>query len=64
MQQQVLSPHQLVPPSVYTGGEIKLPAPDKIPNLDLEVVNYHRPVLGTFHAKYCVVCLHDQVSCV
>jgi phosphatidylserine/phosphatidylglycerophosphate/cardiolipin synthase-like enzyme len=31
------------------------PAPDEIPNVDLEVMNYHRPVVGTFHSKFMVV---------
>lgn len=34
---------------------VKLPKPSEIPNVDLEVCNYHHPVLGTFHAKYMVV---------
>jgi len=34
---------------------VRLPHPEEIPNLDLEVMNYHRPVVGTFHAKYMVV---------
>jgi hypothetical protein len=39
---------------VYTGDEIKFPHPSEVPNLDLEIVNYHRPALGTFHAKWMV----------
>lgn len=34
---------------------MRLPHPEEVPNLDLEVMNYHRPVVGTFHAKYMVV---------
>ncbi|KZP08421.1 phospholipase D active site motif protein [Athelia psychrophila] len=52
---QVLKAHQIVPPAVYTADEVKLPAPQEIPNIDLEVCNYHHVVLGTFHAKYMVV---------
>ncbi len=29
--------------------------PAEIPGLDLEVVNYHRVLLGTFHAKFMIV---------
>ncbi|KAF8312473.1 hypothetical protein DL93DRAFT_2059854 [Clavulina sp. PMI_390] len=52
---QVVDNHQVVPPDVYTGDAVKLPHPKDIPNIDLEVVNYHRPLVGTFHAKYMVV---------
>jgi phosphatidylserine/phosphatidylglycerophosphate/cardiolipin synthase-like enzyme len=44
-----------VPPSEWTGPKIKLPAPEEIPNIDMEVINYHRPIIGTFHAKVCVI---------
>jgi phosphatidylserine/phosphatidylglycerophosphate/cardiolipin synthase-like enzyme len=36
-------------------GKIRIPHPDELPNVDIEVVNFHRPVFGTFHAKYMVV---------
>lgn len=39
----------------YTGKSIRLPSKEEAPYLDMEVVNYHRPVLGTFHAKFMVV---------
>ncbi|OBT81150.1 hypothetical protein VE02_10057 [Pseudogymnoascus sp. 03VT05] len=29
--------------------------PEEIPNIDLQVMNYHRPMLGTYHCKYMVV---------
>ena len=34
---------------------IRLPSPKDVPNLDMQVVNYHRPMVGTFHAKFMVV---------
>lgn len=34
---------------------MKLPAASEIPNVDLQVINYHRPVVGTFHAKFTVI---------
>lgn len=34
---------------------VKLPPRSELPNLDLTVVNFHRPMLGTFHAKFMVV---------
>uniref|UniRef100_A0A8H8CGC6 PLD phosphodiesterase domain-containing protein n=1 Tax=Psilocybe cubensis TaxID=181762 RepID=A0A8H8CGC6_PSICU len=52
---QIYNPHQIVPVAEYTGDAVKLPHPDEIPHIDLEVCNYHQPLLGTFHAKYMVV---------
>lgn len=52
---QLLEPHYGVPESEYTGAAVGLPASNEIPNVDLQVINYHRPLLGTFHAKYMVV---------
>lgn len=52
---QLLEPHYLVPEKEYLGKAVALPHPDEIPNLDLQVMNYHRPLFGTFHCKYMVV---------
>ncbi|KAH6676232.1 hypothetical protein B0J14DRAFT_477411 [Halenospora varia] len=52
---QVLEPHYTVSEKEYLGKAVALPAKDEIPNLDLQVINYHRPMLGTFHCKYMVV---------
>ncbi|KAI2777086.1 hypothetical protein F4815DRAFT_502595 [Daldinia loculata] len=52
---QLLEPHYMVPESEYTGSAVGLPAPHEIPNIDLQVMNYHRPLLGTFHSKYMIV---------
>jgi phosphatidylserine/phosphatidylglycerophosphate/cardiolipin synthase-like enzyme len=52
---QVVEPHFLVTEKTYTGTAVGLPHPHEIPHIDLEVVNYHQPMLGTFHAKYMVV---------
>ncbi|KAI0890297.1 IQ calmodulin-binding motif protein [Annulohypoxylon maeteangense] len=52
---QLLEPHYTVPESEYTGKAVALPASHEIPNIDLQVINYHRPLLGTFHAKYMIV---------
>ncbi|RMZ75693.1 hypothetical protein DV738_g5341, partial [Chaetothyriales sp. CBS 135597] len=54
---QFVQNHQIVHPDTYAHpeGKIRLPHPNDVPNLDLEVVNYHRPLLGTFHAKFMVV---------
>ncbi|KAI7914537.1 phospholipase D Active site motif protein [Pyricularia oryzae] len=52
---QVFDQHHIVPEKDYTGKAVGLPKPSEIPNVDLEVMNYHNPLLGTFHAKYMVV---------
>ncbi|KAF2015791.1 phospholipase D active site motif protein [Aaosphaeria arxii CBS 175.79] len=52
---QVLDNHQIVSPGTYATGPVKLPAPEDIPNIDMQVQNYHRPMLGTFHSKFMVV---------
>lgn len=52
---QLFEPHYIVSEKEYTGKNVGLPAKHEIPNIDLEVMNYHDPMLGTFHAKYMVV---------
>jgi hypothetical protein len=52
---QVLENHQPVTSKEYTGEKIKLPSIEEIPNIDLQIINYHRPPLGTFHSKFMVV---------
>ncbi|CAG8188807.1 unnamed protein product [Penicillium salamii] len=39
----------------YVGGKVRLPAASEIPNVDLQVINFHRPIFGTFHAKFTVI---------
>ncbi|KAL5049022.1 hypothetical protein BDW71DRAFT_177025 [Aspergillus fruticulosus] len=39
----------------YAAGKVNLPATEEIPHLDMQVINYHRPIFGTFHAKFMVV---------
>ncbi|KAL8243917.1 hypothetical protein R6Q59_010175 [Mikania micrantha] len=54
---QVIDNHQKVPPETYADpdGPIGLPAPEDIPNVNIEIVNYHKPALGTFHAKFMII---------
>lgn len=52
---QLLDNHYIVPEKEYLGKAVALPTAEEIPNLDLQVMNYHRPMLGTFHCKYMVV---------
>ncbi|RFN54469.1 hypothetical protein FIE12Z_1257 [Fusarium flagelliforme] len=51
----VKNPHQHVREKSYTSNSVDLPAPGEIPNIDMEVVSLHKYVLGTLHAKFCVV---------
>ena len=48
-------PHRVVKPDEWTSKGVDLPGPDDIPNINLEVISMHRFVLGTLHAKFCVV---------
>ncbi|KAG5637636.1 hypothetical protein H0H81_003861 [Sphagnurus paluster] len=43
---QIVKQHQIVPVSEYTSDSVKLPSPEEVPNIDLEVCNYHQPLLG------------------
>ncbi|KAI0872686.1 phospholipase D/nuclease [Hypoxylon argillaceum] len=52
---QVFDPHYIVSENDYVGNAIGLPPAKEIPGVDLQVMNYHQPVLGTFHAKYMIV---------
>ncbi|KAK0531098.1 hypothetical protein OC835_003798 [Tilletia horrida] len=42
-----------VPPSMWKSNG--LPTQDEIPYLNVEILNYHRPLMGTFHAKLLIV---------
>ncbi|KAJ5587823.1 uncharacterized protein N7459_003588 [Penicillium hispanicum] len=52
---QVMENRLTVPEDQYSGGKVRLPSPKEIPNVDLEVINFHRPVFGTFHSKFTVI---------
>ncbi|KAK1749519.1 hypothetical protein QBC47DRAFT_311778 [Echria macrotheca] len=52
---QLFDPHYYVSEKEYTGKNVRLPSAHEIPNIDLQVINFHTPVMGTFHAKYMVV---------
>ncbi|KAI0270588.1 hypothetical protein BC834DRAFT_1011250 [Gloeopeniophorella convolvens] len=56
---QVVSNHVVVKPDGWS--KVGLPTEEELPGINLEVVNYHRPPLGTFHAKYLVV--DRRVAC-
>lgn len=52
---QVVDNHTVANENEYTGKAVNMPHPLEIPNVDLQVMNYHRPMLGTFHCKFMVV---------
>ncbi|EGE85574.1 IQ calmodulin-binding domain-containing protein [Blastomyces dermatitidis ATCC 18188] len=52
---QIINSRQLVYPKAVTDVHVQMPPPEHIPNLELEVMNYHKPLLGTFHSKFMVV---------
>ncbi|KAJ7118728.1 hypothetical protein C8R44DRAFT_181495 [Mycena epipterygia] len=52
---QLVENHYMVSQKEYMGKNVGIPAPEEIPNIDLQVMNYHRPMLGTFHCKYMIV---------
>ncbi|KAF2089467.1 phospholipase D/nuclease [Saccharata proteae CBS 121410] len=60
---QVFDNHLKVNGKDRAAKGVGIPAPEEIPNVDLEVVNYHRPVLGTFHSKFMVVDRKFAVAC-
>ncbi|XHG03690.1 hypothetical protein AWENTII_006989 [Aspergillus wentii] len=51
---QVFENHLTVSEKQYISEKVKLPPAEEIPNIDLQVINYHRPIFGTFHAKFVV----------
>ncbi|KAL5117244.1 hypothetical protein ACEQ8H_004803 [Pleosporales sp. CAS-2024a] len=52
---QIIDNHQIMSVQDYTTKAVQLPRPEEIPGIDMEVQNYHRPMLGTFHSKFMVV---------
>jgi phosphatidylserine/phosphatidylglycerophosphate/cardiolipin synthase-like enzyme len=52
---QLYGPHYIVSEKESTSEEVNLPHASEIPNIDMEVMNFHKPLMGTFHAKYMVV---------
>lgn len=52
---KVFDNHQSVSEAEYTGKNIRMPSKEEAPYLDMQVMNYHRPIFGTFHSKFMVV---------
>ncbi|KAF9220887.1 hypothetical protein BS17DRAFT_786130 [Gyrodon lividus] len=47
--------HVLVEEEEWLSDEVKLPKRSEMPWVDFELVNYHQPLLGTFHCKFMIV---------
>ncbi|BGP55664.1 hypothetical protein JCM8202v2_003269 [Rhodotorula sphaerocarpa] len=47
--------HNHVPVAPKTFVPLGVPEPSEVPNLSIQIVNFHRPLLGTFHQKALVV---------
>ena len=60
---QVIKNHYEVPIKEYTGEKVRLPHPDEVPGISLQVINFHRPAVGTFHSKFMVVDRKYGVLC-
>ncbi|KAJ3008830.1 hypothetical protein HKX48_008321 [Thoreauomyces humboldtii] len=59
---QAFNQHLEVSEKDWLAAAVRLPPAAEIPNIDLEVVNYHQPILGTFHAKFLVV--DRRIACI
>ncbi|KAG8214539.1 hypothetical protein J3R82DRAFT_9600 [Butyriboletus roseoflavus] len=47
--------HVLVEEEEWLSDEVKLPRRSEMPWLDFELLNFHQPLLGTFHCKFMIV---------
>ncbi|CAF1197233.1 unnamed protein product [Rotaria sordida] len=45
--------HYILPPNKWSDYDI--PLPEEIPNISLEINNYHQMIMGTFHAKFMII---------
>ncbi|GIZ39031.1 hypothetical protein CKM354_000242300 [Cercospora kikuchii] len=52
---QIINNHQNVDSTGWQAAGVGLPPPEQMPNIDLAIVNFHRPPLGTFHSKFMIV---------
>ncbi|KAK6542000.1 hypothetical protein TWF694_007772 [Orbilia ellipsospora] len=52
---QTVKHHIEVEEKEYTGDKVKIPRQDEVKGITLQVVNFHVPPVGTYHAKWMVV---------
>ncbi|KOS21218.1 hypothetical protein ESCO_004567 [Escovopsis weberi] len=51
----IVDPRQPLKPDSFASPQTQLPPPDTVPNLDVEVMTLHQLLVGTLHAKLCIV---------
>ncbi|UJR31202.1 hypothetical protein I4U23_018706 [Adineta vaga] len=51
--ENVLHYHSILPSHKWSHYDI--PTPDEIPHISLEINNYHRLIMGTFHSKFMII---------
>ncbi|UJR15302.1 hypothetical protein I4U23_002255 [Adineta vaga] len=51
--ENIINFHHILPTDKWSDYDI--PSPEEIPNISLQVNNYHRIIMGTFHAKFMIV---------
>jgi hypothetical protein len=52
---QVVENHQIMSMKQYTAPAVLFPSPERITNIDMEVQNFDRPMLGTLHSKFMII---------
>ncbi|KAF3920361.1 hypothetical protein ABW20_dc0101982 [Dactylellina cionopaga] len=52
---QTIKNHLEVGEKEFNSDKVQIPRPDEVKGLTLQVVNFHIPPVGTFHAKWMVV---------
>lgn len=57
---QVIKNHQRVLPAEW--ADLGLPTQEELEGLHFEVMNYHRPIMGTFHSKYMII--DRRIACI
>lgn len=55
--------HLFVDEAEWTSDAVKIPKREEMPWVDFQLVNFHQPVLGTFHCKFMVVDRKMAILC-
>jgi phosphatidylserine/phosphatidylglycerophosphate/cardiolipin synthase-like enzyme len=51
--ENILHYHSILPPEKWSHYDI--PAPEEIPHISLQINNFHRLIMGTFHSKFLII---------
>ncbi len=60
---QLINARQLTHPDAFSGKKIQLPHPDEIPHIDIEVINFHKPLLGSEIFPRLSIIFHANITC-